>query len=66
MQHGEVIIHRESKKRDTKLLPITSQVLSLTYFQNTFADRLNGKFPTNLYLSIPSHLKYVATLPCEM
>ena len=29
-------------------------------FQNSFADRLTGKFNT------PPHFKYVATLPCEI
>jgi len=38
----------------------------LTDFQNSFTDRLTGKFATNTYLNIPPHLKYVATLPCEI
>ena len=38
----------------------------LTDFQNSFTGRLNGKFATNSYLNIPPHLKYVATLPCEI
>jgi len=38
----------------------------LTGFQNSFADRLGAKYATNSYLSIPPHLKYVATLPCEI
>ena len=38
----------------------------LTNFQNSFADRLIGKFATNLYLNIPPHLKYVAKLPYEI
>ena len=38
----------------------------LTDFQNSFTGRLNGKFATNSYLIIPPHLKYVATLPCEI
>jgi len=37
----------------------------LTDFQNSFTDRLTGKFATNSYLNIPPHLKCVATLPCE-
>ena len=36
----------------------------LTDFQNSFTDRLTGKFATKSYLNIPPHLKYVATLPC--
>ena len=38
----------------------------LTDFQNSFTDRLSGKFTTNIYLGISSHLTYVATLPCEI
>ena len=38
----------------------------LTDFQNSFPGRLTGKFATNSYLNIPPHLKYVATLPCEI
>ena len=38
----------------------------LTDFQNSFTGRLTGKFATNLYLNIPPHLKYVATLLCEI
>ena len=33
----------------------------LTDFQNSFTDRLTGKFATSSYLNIPSHLKWVAT-----
>jgi len=35
----------------------------LTDFQNSFADRLGDKFATK---NIPTRLKYVATLPCEI
>ena len=38
----------------------------LTDFQNSFADRLAGKFATKSYLNILLHLKHVATLPCEL
>ena len=38
----------------------------LTDFQNSFTGKLIGKFATHLYLNIPPHLKYVATLPCEI
>jgi len=38
----------------------------LTDFQNSFIDRLTGKFATSTYLNIPPHLKRVATLPCEI
>ena len=39
------LLHCVSKKQDTKLLPITSQML--TDFQNSFTDRLIGNFATN-------------------
>ena len=38
----------------------------LTDFQNSFTGGLIGKFATNSYLNIPPHLKYAATLPCEI
>ena len=34
----------------------------LTDFQNSFTDRLSGKYATNSYLNIPPHRTYVATL----
>jgi len=39
-------VHRQSKKQATKLLPITSPML--IDFQNSFKDRLSGKFATNV------------------
>jgi len=33
---------------------------TLTDFQNSFADRLGGKFARDSYLNIPPHLNYVA------
>ena len=57
-------VHGESEKNKTKkLLPITPQILT-DFKKKIFADRLSSKFATNLYLHIPPHLKYVATLPC--
>jgi len=38
----------------------------LADFQNPFTDRFSGKFATKSYTNIPPHLKYVATLPCEI
>jgi len=38
----------------------------LTDFINSFADRLSGKFSTNLYLNILPYLNCVATLPYEI
>jgi len=37
----------------------------LTDFQNSFTDRLSGKF-AQIFFKIPPHLKYVATLPCKI
>ena len=37
----------------------------LTNFQNSFTDTLSGKFAIKIYLNIPAHLRYVATLPCS-
>jgi len=46
---------------------IPNKRFSLTDFQTFFTDGLNRKFATNSYFkNIPPHLKYVATLPCEM
>jgi len=38
----------------------------LTDIQNSFIDVLSDKFATKVHLNIPLHLKYVATLPCEI
>jgi len=38
----------------------------LTDFQNSFTVRIRRKFVITLSLKIPTHLKCVATLPCEM
>ena len=73
-------LHCVSKKQDTKLLPITSPNINrfskFFHWQDGFkdcvtgrlrlTDRLIGKFATNSYLNIPPHLKYVATLLCEI
>jgi len=37
----------------------------LTDFQNSFSERFNSKYATKSPLTIPPHLKRVATLPCE-
>ena len=52
------------KRQDTKLLPITCQIL--TDFQTFFTDGLGCKFATNSCLNIPPRLKRVATQPCEI
>jgi len=54
------------KKEDAKLLPITSS--NINRFSILFSGRLSGKnFNKNhSCLNIPPHLKYVATLPCEI
>jgi len=38
----------------------------LTDFQNSFADRLTGKFAIDSYLNILPYVTYVATLLCEI
>ena len=38
----------------------------LTYFQNSFTDTRTGIFAMKSLLRIQSHLKRVATLPCEI
>jgi len=38
----------------------------LTDFQNSFTDRLSGKFAIKPLSNIPPHLRYVSTLPCEI
>jgi len=42
------------------------QLWHTTDFQNYFTVRIRRKFVMILSLKIPPHLKYVATLPCEM
>ena len=44
-------IHRESKKQDTKLMPITSP--NVNRFSKFFTGRLGGKFATNSHSNIP-------------
>ena len=58
-------IHCESKKQDTKFSWLELPQM-LTDFQNSFTGWLSGKFATNSYLNIPPHLRYMATLPCEV
>jgi len=64
VQEKQVYIHSESKKQDTKLLPITlPNINRLSIF---FTDGLGGKFATTFCLNIPPRFKNVATLPCEI
>jgi len=46
-----------------KNVPLLCQMQ--TEFQNSFINRLSSKFLIKQQLNIPSHLKRVATLPCE-
>jgi len=60
-------IHRESKKQDTKLLPIKSP--NVNRFSNFFplADSVvNLQQNVFTHVNIPTRLKYVSTLPCEI
>jgi len=61
---GDVMYTRSQKKQDTKFLPITSP--NVDRFSHSFAGRLSVKSATSSYLNIPPHLKYVATLHCEI
>jgi len=56
--------HRESKKTRIKLSSITYP--NINRFSKFFRGRVSGKFAPNTYLNIPSHLKYFATLTCEI
>ena len=51
------------KKQDTTL---AHNFPNINRFSKFFRCRLSGKFATNSRLNIPPHLKYVATLPCEI
>ena len=54
--------HRESIKRDTRLLSSPN----IDRFSNSGTIRRSKKFAIKLPLKIPPHLKCVATLPCEI
>jgi len=56
------LIRCESKKQDTKLLPITSP--NINRISIFFTDGLSSKFAANSCLNISPCLKRVATLPC--
>ena len=58
----EMVLHCESKKHATILW--LRQML--TDFQNSFTDRLSGKFAIKSLWNIPPHHKCVTTLPCEI
>jgi len=60
----KLFVHCESKKQDTKILPITSP--NINRFSNFFTDWLSSKFATDSRLNTPRRLKHVATLPYEM
>jgi len=53
------------KKRETRYsCPYLCYIL--IDFHNSFTDVLSWKFAIQLLIKIPPHLRYVATLPCEM
>jgi len=58
--------HRESKNKTLNSCPILLQML--TDFKNSFTDKLTDKFAITKkpYVNIPPHLRYIATLPCEI
>jgi len=45
-------------------MPITSA--NVDQFSTNFTNRLSSKYVMRESLNIPTHLKHVATLPCEM
>jgi len=47
-------------------LPLTVSCFSKIQIGFDLSDRPTGKFVTNSCLNMPPHLKYVATLPCEI
>ena len=47
-------------------LPLTVSCFSKIQIGFDLSDRPTGKFVTNSCLNTPPHLKYVATLPCEI
>jgi len=53
------------KKFGTIIL-YTLTLPNITDFQNYFSTKIRRKFELTISLKIPSHLKCVATLPCEM
>jgi len=44
---------------------MTTTLSNLNRFTKFFTGRFLGKFVVNWILKIPSHLAYIATLPCE-
>jgi len=58
-------IYTVSQKKET-LYSCPYLRLILTDFRNSFTDTFSRKFAIKLLIEIPSHLKCVATLPCEM
>jgi len=59
---GEIKIYRVDRKNG----PQTHDHNSVNYFTDlSFTGRFLSKFGVKWILNIPSHLAYVATLPCE-
>jgi len=59
-----VLIHRESKKQDTKLLPTTSP--NVNQFSKFFYRQTQWQICNKFVLNIPTHLNHVATLPVKI
>jgi len=55
-----------ASQKKTRQQTVAHNHQTLTNFQTFFTGRLGSKFATNLCLNIPTHLKYVATLPREI
>ena len=61
-----VKIHIQGGPKLAQLLCTPQLYQMLIDFQNYFTVSIRRKFVIILSLKIPPHLKYVATLPCEM
>jgi len=62
--YGQHTAKSEESARDITFLPVT--LPNIHRFKQKFTDRLRGK-PFLIWLSTtPPHLKYVATLPCNL
>ena len=60
-QSYNVIYTVSQKNQDTKLMPVTSPNNNNSWFSKFFRWQT-----PNSYLTIPPHLKYVTTLPCNL
>ena len=57
-------LHCESKKTQATMI-MSISLTNVDQFSKVFNDRFTKKYATKSSLTIPSHLKCVAALPCE-